>query len=64
MIRPFTCEVCGKPLPPLYCTENVCQECCEAGLCPCDSWCKAPRDRLGQNPVTGCNGLRASAQRP
>jgi len=35
------CLVCGKPLQALYCTYNVCQECCEDGKCPFKSRCAA-----------------------
>ena len=39
-IVPDLCIV-GKPLEGLYCTNNVCQECCETGKCPAKQGCKA-----------------------
>jgi len=40
------CEVCGKPLESMYCTTNVCRECCESGKCPNESWCAYKRGKV------------------
>jgi len=42
-MRPLLCEVCGTEIKELYCTENICRDCCNAGKCPCESWCKSKR---------------------
>ena len=41
---PVKCVVCGKDLDGLYCTNNVCQDCCIDGKCPSVAWCKAVQD--------------------
>lgn len=35
------CEICNKNELGTYCTRNVCQECCEKGLCPIKLNCRA-----------------------
>jgi hypothetical protein len=38
--RPLFCDICGIVLPKLYCSSNICVDCCRKGRCPADSWCK------------------------
>jgi len=36
---PMKCEVCNENDLGLYCTTNVCEECCKKGKCPWDAKC-------------------------
>lgn len=35
------CMICRKPLKGIWCTREICQKCCEEGLCSSKDLCKA-----------------------
>ena len=33
------CIICGRPLETLFCTYNICRNCCSLGKCPLEEVC-------------------------